>query len=111
MDKEILKGHLPILVLGLLEDKPLHGYAICQGIKEKGGERLKLGDGTIYPLLYRLEKQGHLRSTWKEQPGKKSRKVYQITTSGRKMIATHRKDWQTLSRLFNDFVGKDWAQT
>jgi PadR family transcriptional regulator, regulatory protein PadR len=109
MNKEILKGHLPVLVLGIVSEQPMHGYAICQAIKEKGGDKLALGEGTIYPLLYRLEKQGYLAARWQTGEHNKPRKVYHITKTGQKLISAHQADWQLLSKLFIDLMGKGWA--
>jgi PadR family transcriptional regulator PadR len=109
MEKEILKGHLPILILGILEKRPLHGYALCEEIKASCAPGLSLGEGTIYPLLYRLERQGRLRGKWEQSPSGKERKVYHVTRSGRKMIQAHSKDWRTLSEAFQSILGEDWA--
>jgi len=59
-NREMLKGYLPVMVLAVLEKEPMHGYGLCANLKEASSGALKLGDGTIYPLLYRLEKQGLL---------------------------------------------------
>lgn len=109
MDKELLKGHLPVLILGLLADEPMHGYALCQAIKRKGGDQLALGDGTIYPLLYRLEERGQVESSWETHEGRKPKRVYRITDSGLKSIRQHQADWRTLNTLFTDFLGEEWA--
>ena len=109
MEKEVLKGHLPILILGILAKRPLHGYALCEEIKALCSPGLSLGEGTLYPLLYRLERQGHLRSEWEESPSGKERKVYRVTRSGRKLIQSHREDWRTLSAAFQTILGEDWV--
>ena len=102
---------VPALVLGLLAEEPRHGYAICKAIRERSPEALKIGEGTIYPLLYRLEQQGRIRGRWETGPGGKPRKVYRVTASGRKMLKAHKTDWQLLSRAFREFCGEGWAET
>ena len=110
MDKELLKGHLPILILGILREKPLHGYAICREIQSRGASELNLKEGTLYPLLYRLERQGHIKSSWETAPSGKQRKVYKITKSGIKLIESHKKEWKVLTSLFSTFLGEEWVK-
>jgi DNA-binding PadR family transcriptional regulator len=111
MNKEFLKGHLPVLVLGLLDQKPMHGYAICEALSgdRDGKAQLDLGEGTIYPLLHRLERQGHVTALWQRGETGKMRKVYKLTKSGRAMIAAHRADFRDLATLFQKVFGKDWS--
>lgn len=109
MDKELLKGHLPVIILGVLAEQPMHGYALCQTLAKQGSMRWKLGEGTIYPLLYRLERQGHVRATWLDGPAGKPRKVYRVTASGRRMIEQHSRDWKQIAELFRAVMGEGWA--
>jgi len=110
MNKETLKGHLPVLVLGILAEQPRHGYALCNEIKARAAGILQLGEGTLYPLLHRLEHRGHVRGEWQTGPRGKSLKVYHVTRRGQRLIRAHQADWQSLARLFKQFVGKDWAK-
>ncbi len=109
MDKETLKGHLPVLVLGVLSERPRHGYSICKEVKARGTGLLRLGEGTLYPLLHRLERQGHIRGEWQTGAHGKALKIYRITRSGRKLIRAHQGEWDSLARLFKRFLGKRWA--
>jgi len=109
MNKELLKGHLPILILGLLDEQPLHGYALCETLASRGAAQLQLSEGTVYPLLHRLERQGHVRSKWEAGTGGKPRKIYSITASGKKQIAQHKADWQELLGLYQLILGKRYA--
>ena len=109
MDKELLKGHLPVLILGVLQGKPMHGYAICEALQSGDGVKLDLGEGTVYPLLHRLETQGHVKSRWTVGETGKKRKVYEITRSGAKLIAAHKAEIRKLSELFNAVFGEDWT--
>lgn len=111
MNRELLKGHLPVMILGLLAEEPLHGYALCQRLRGRLGNRLALGEGTIYPLLYRLERQGRIKATWEAGPQGKPRKVYRITRSGQRLIQEHQADWRLLGQLFGEILGEDWAQS
>jgi PadR family transcriptional regulator PadR len=109
MDRELLKGHLPVLVLGMLSERPRHGYALCREIQARKPAGLKLGEGTLYPLLHRLEEEGCIRARWETSPAGKARKVYRVTPKGRRRIAAHARDMQQLLGVFSDLLGKDWA--
>lgn len=110
MDKEILKGHLPVIVLGLLAEEPRHGYAIAEELRRRCGAAFELGEGTLYPLLYRLESKGQIKSQWVKLTNGKERRVYRITSSGRKMIADHEADWMRLADAFKSVLGEGWAR-
>ena len=109
MNKELLKGHLPLLILCLLEEHPLYGYAICEAVKERYAGSFKLGEGTLYPLLYRLERKGHIKGKWEAGPNGRERKVYNITPSGKREIHRGQKEWKSLIQLFRDVLGEDWS--
>ncbi len=111
MNRELLKGHLPLMILGLLAEKPMHGYALAKEIECRGQRNLNLGEGTLYPLLYRLERQRLLRASWdKAKPGK-PKKIYRLTADGRKKLKSGRKEWRQLTALVQEFLGEDWATT
>ena len=81
MKAEVLKGHLDALVLAALEQEPAHGYAIIQRLSRRSDDVFKLPEGTIYPALHRLERDGLVTSRWTAASGRK-RRVYRITRSG-----------------------------
>lgn len=84
---------LEALILGALADGPLHGYGIVKRIRESAGEVLKLGESQLYPILYRLEKDGTIVSEWEPQEGKPSRKTYALTELGKKELERQKKEW------------------
>jgi PadR family transcriptional regulator PadR len=69
MQGEALKGHLALLLLGVVRDSPAHGYAIIEELRRSSGGALDLPEGTVYPALHRLEKAGLLASRWSEEGG------------------------------------------
>ncbi len=97
MRAEVLKGHLDSLVLAALEEEPAHGYAIIQRLRHRSGEVFTLPEGTIYPALHRLERDGLVQSRWTDASGRR-RRVYRITRSGRRSLAAGRLEWLTFSR-------------
>ncbi len=83
-EQQMKKGVLDMLVLKLLEPEPKYGYQIIQEMKEKSADIFSLKDGTLYPVLYRLEDDGLVKSEWSAAQGKQvSRKYYQITDAGK----------------------------
>jgi PadR family transcriptional regulator PadR len=84
--KEILKGALDLVVLETLSRGQSYGYEIIQNIKLKTDGVFDLKEGTIYPLLYRLEDQGLVYSSFKSTTTSKPRRYYKLTDEGRKML-------------------------
>lgn len=87
-----------MLVLKLLETEPKYGYQIIQEMKEKSEEIFLLKDGTLYPILYRLEDDGMVVSRWSEAEGKQvPRKYYVITENGREALSQMEAIWKRIS--------------
>ena len=108
MDEHLLKGHLPALALGLIAERPMHGYALAREINDRAADRL--GEGTIYPLLRRLETQGLIKGGWEDGPHGKPRKVYRLTPAGRRQLEAARADWRDLRFLVRRFLGAEWEK-
>lgn len=82
-ERQMKKGVLDMLVLKLLESEPRYGYQIIQELKDKSGDVFSLKDGTLYPILYRLEDDGLVVSRWSEAVGKQvPRKYYETHRPG-----------------------------
>ena len=97
-EKQMKKGVLEMLVLRMLVTEPKYGYQIIQEIKEKSGEIFSLKDGTLYPVLYRLEDEGLVVSEWSEAEGKQvPRKYYRITQEGRGALVQIKNIWERIS--------------
>ncbi|MFC6880676.1 MULTISPECIES: helix-turn-helix transcriptional regulator [Actinomadura] len=93
MRTDAVRGHLDGLLLSVLEDGPLHGYAIITAVQERSEGALELRKGTVYPALNRLERIGLLRSTW-QTAGERRRRCYELTDAGRRGLATERTAWR-----------------
>ena len=91
MRAEALKGHLDGLILAVVADGPLHGYAIIERLRQRSGGALDLPEGTVYPALHRLEHAGYLSSAW-SGTGRR-RRVYSLTNHGRGELGTRRREW------------------
>lgn len=88
-----MRGHLDGLLLAVLEQGPLHGYAIIAAVQERSGGVLELRTGTIYPALQRLERLGLLRSSW-DAVGERRRRCYELTEAGRRSLEEERTAWR-----------------
>src|SRR5947209_14261274 len=96
MKAEVLKGHLDSLVLAVLAEGPLHGYAVIEALRRRSEGAFELAEGTLYPVLHRLEAEGLLASSWTTVQGRR-RRVYRLTRQGRAALAGRREDWRRFS--------------
>lgn len=103
LNKELVKGSLEILILSVVKDKPRYGYDIVRQIKTRSKDVFALGEGTLYPLLHKLEGAGWLSSYWQEIESRR-RKYYTITGKGKKFLAAKSAEWQTFSQAINQLL-------
>lgn len=94
---DVLRGHLEMLLLACLRDGPGHGYAIMERLRERSGGAFDLPEGTIYPLLRRLEHRAVVTSRWDESTGRR-RRVYRLTAAGRKQVFEGEREWHGFVR-------------
>jgi PadR family transcriptional regulator len=97
MNAERLKGHLEMLLLAVLASRPAHGYAIIEALRQRSGGAFDLPEGTVYPALHRLERDGLLASAWSDQTGRR-RRVYELTEQGRAALLAQRQEWEQFAR-------------
>jgi PadR family transcriptional regulator PadR len=90
---DFLNGVPELLLLRLLERRPMYGYQLVQAIKLASGDALSFGEGCIYPVLHRLEAGGHLSSA-PEQVAGRSRVVYRLTEAGRRRLGDAAVRWE-----------------
>ena len=95
MKIERVKGHLDLLLLGVLSAGPGHGYAVIASLRESSDGMLDLTEGSVYPALHRLEDLGLLVSDWQPVAGRR-RRVYRVTENGTRALHAERRDWQAL---------------
>ena len=93
MKGQALKGHLDLLVLGVLADGPKHGYAVIDELRVRSGDAFDIPEGSLYPVLHRLERADLLASEWVEVAGRR-RRVYRLTDRGRAALVSERAEWQ-----------------
>lgn len=94
--RDLLKGTTQTLVLGVLQDAPCHGYELAERLRQRSEGVFELGEGTLYPLLYKLEDKGLISGKWEAGSGERRRRVYRITPNGRKQLARRSEEWKSL---------------
>lgn len=110
MNAETLKGHLDLLLLAIIAEQPLHGYAVIEALRTLSDETFDLPEGTVYPALHRLERAEHLTSTWTTASGRR-RRVYALTDKGRKALARQRREWHQFADAMGSIVeGRAWPE-
>ncbi len=100
-----LRGHLETMVLSLLEQGEAHGFEILRRLEEAGCGALSLAEGTLYPVLYRLERAGLVRAVWEgNAQGRRGprRRIYRLAKSGKRDLAGRREQW----RGFVSIIGR-----
>src|ERR1700689_1767237 len=94
---DLLQGTLDLLVLQTLALEPMHGWGVAQRIQQVSKEVLQIGQGSLYPALYRLEYKGWIRSDWGNSENNRRAKFYRLTAAGRKQLETELPTWGRLS--------------
>ena len=99
LKKQTLDGNVETLLLAILESGPSYGYAITKELENMAQGILKLGEGTIYPVLHRLEDKQLITAKWVEAENSRPRKYYRLSPKGRKALAENISQWQMLAEV------------
>ena len=106
-----LRGHLDLLLLATLHRTgPAHGYALITALRERSGGAFDLPEGTVYPALHRLERDGAVTSRWADDSARR-RRVYALTAAGEAALVAKRAQWRAFSRGVQAVVGRLTATT
>ena len=98
---DVLQGTLDMLVLKALQIEPMHGWSITERIETWSEHVVQLGQGTLYPALYRLERQGLIKSEWRITENNRRARYYSRTAQGRRQFAAEITHWNRMSRAIN----------
>ena len=98
---DLLQGTLDMLVLKALQLEPMHGWGITERIEQWSESELQLGQGTLYPALYRLERQCLIRSDWKTTENNSRARYNALTRAGRRHFSDELVQWRRMSRAVN----------
>jgi len=97
IEKDLVAAAATPLVLGILMDGDLYGYAILKRVGELSGGSMQWTDGMLYPLLHRLERLGYVTSLWGTSDAGRRRKHYAITDLGREQLAERQEQWAVVA--------------
>ena len=92
-DRDLLRGNIPTLILAVVSEAPLHGLAIARDINRRSENVLQLKQGTLYPALHALERDGWITGEWEIPDSDRPRKVYTITEAGTTELARRMRAW------------------
>jgi transcriptional regulator len=101
---DLLQGTLDLLILRALKLGPMHGFGISVLIRQMSQDVLRVEQGSLYPALYRLERQGWIDSEWGVSDNNRKAKFYKLTAAGRKQLVEETSNWEKLSRAINLIV-------
>jgi PadR family transcriptional regulator PadR len=104
IERELLKGVLPLAVLRLLRRRAMYGYELVTEVTKQSDGVLNLGQSTLYPLLYNLEAQGLIEAEWNETDSARKRKYYRLTDKGLKRLERDLTQWEALVRGMGQLV-------
>ena len=96
INKDLVAASATPLVLAILAEGDSYGYAILKRVNELSGGNLQWTDGMLYPVLHRLERQGHIRGKWDTSESGRKRKYYHLTAQGKAQLMEQRQQWQTV---------------
>ncbi len=106
---ELKKGSAELLILSCLEGRVRHGYDIARRIETRSAGAVRFHAASLYPLLYRLERQGWIDGRWVEKAGQRRRRMYRLTPEGRRVLAAQRSGWKAFVKAINRIAGVDHA--
>lgn len=104
---ELLQGTLDMLVLKALQLGAMHGWGITERLEQGSKQLLQVGQGSLYPALYRLERQGFIASEWGTSENNRRARYYELTPQGRAHLARERQEWKRMSRAVELVLAMD----
>jgi PadR family transcriptional regulator PadR len=105
IEREFKRGSLELIVLHLLSGREAYGYEIVSELTTRTNGSLEVTDGTLYPVLYRLERAGLVAVRWETPVRGVPRKYYRLT--GRRELKTLRKEWTSFVRAMGELLGRE----
>ena len=103
---DLLQGTLDLLILQTLSPGPMHGWGVAQRIQQVSKDALQIGQGSLYPALYRLEYKGWIKSEWGNSENNRRAKFYRLTAAGRRQLQSELETWDRLSAAIQLVLGR-----
>ena len=104
---ELKRGSADLMILAVLEARARHGYDIAKLIDDRSDGVLRFHVGSLYPMLYRMERRGWIEGKWIEKSGQRRRRYYRLTSAGRRVLAEQRTSWRELLKALQSVAGID----
>jgi transcriptional regulator len=101
---DLLQGTLDLLILQTLALEPMHGWGVAQRIQQVSKDVLQIGQGSLYPALYRLEHQGTIASSWGESENNRRAKYYRLTRAGRVRLEAETEKWNRMAGVIGSIL-------
>lgn len=101
---DLLQGTLDMLILKTLQPEPLHGWGIAQRIQQMSREVLQVNQGSLYPALHRLQRQGWIAAQWGTSDNNRRAKYYRLTGAGQRQLASETHNWERLSQAVTEIL-------
>ena len=101
MAGELIQGTLDMLVLKSLQVEPMHGWGITERIEQWSGGVLQINQGSLYPALHRLTRDGLITSSWRVTENSRRARYYALTAAGRRALSSEQTKWERLSEAVN----------
>lgn len=95
---DLLQGTLDMLVLKALQLGPMHGWGITERLHQWSDKILLVNQGSLYPAVYRLERQGLISSEWRTTANNRQARYYTLTAAGKRQLGEERRNWERMSR-------------
>src|SRR5256885_6858355 len=100
----MLYGAMDMLILKALQLAPMHGWGITERIEQWSRNVLQVNQGSLYPSLYRLQRQGWITSSWRTTENNRRARYYELTEAGRRQLAAEQESWERLSAARNPVI-------
>lgn len=107
LSKELKRGTLELILLHLLEEREMYGYELVKTLEERSNGYFQTKEGTLYPVLYRLEDQKYILHRWENPKRGVPRKYYRLTSKGTDHLNLMRSEWNSLCHFVDRILGKN----
>jgi transcriptional regulator len=102
---DLLQGTLDLLILKALALGPMHGWGIAQRLRQLSSEALQVQQGSLYPAVHRLERQGLIRSSWGQSENNRRARFYELTRAGQRRLAEEAETWERFAAAVAQVLG------
>jgi len=110
VSQELIKGTVIPVVLSLLRERARYGYEMVQLVNARTNGALRWSEGTLYPVLHKLESDGLLSAEWRDGDGSRRRRYYALTSAGRRELKKRSAEWKSFAAAVGSFLARTAAE-